>query len=57
MTVVLANGTVVETSATENPDILWALKGAGSSFGIVVVFKFKTFAAPSTVTVFQSNLP
>ncbi len=56
-TVVLANGTVVETSATQNPDLLWALKGAGSSFGIVVVFKFKTFAAPSQVTTFQANLP
>ena len=56
-TVVLANGTAVETSATENPDLLWALRGAGSSFGIVAVFRFKTFAAPSTVTVFQSNLP
>ncbi len=56
-TVVLANGTVVEASETQNQDLFWALKGAGSSFGIVVVFKFKTFAAPSTVTVFQSNLP
>ncbi|KAH8900104.1 FAD-binding domain-containing protein [Thozetella sp. PMI_491] len=56
-TVVLANGTVVNTSATENPDLFWALQGAGSSFGVVSQFKFKTFAAPSQVTVFSVNLP
>ncbi|KAK0637404.1 hypothetical protein B0T17DRAFT_568097 [Bombardia bombarda] len=56
-TVVLANSTVVETSATENPDIFWAMRGAGSSFGIVTTFRFNTFAAPSQVTAFQVNLP
>ncbi|KAK0709174.1 hypothetical protein B0T26DRAFT_720658 [Lasiosphaeria miniovina] len=56
-TVVLANGTVVETSETVNPQLFWAMRGAGSSFGIVVVFKFNTFAAPSQVTAFQVNLP
>ncbi|KAI1867447.1 hypothetical protein JX265_007249 [Neoarthrinium moseri] len=55
-TVVLANGTVVNTSETENPDLLYALKGAGSSFGVVTSFKFNTFAAPSQVTVFNSQL-
>ncbi|KAK4211998.1 glucooligosaccharide oxidase [Rhypophila decipiens] len=56
-TVVLANGTVVETSKTQNPDLFWALRGAGSNFGIVASFKFNTFAAPSQVTAFQVNLP
>lgn len=56
-TVVLANATVVETSETENPEIFWALRGAGSNFGIVTSFRFKTFAAPSQVTAFQVNLP
>lgn len=56
-TVVLANGTVVETSKTQNPDLFWALRGAGSNFGIVTSFKFNTFAAPSQVTAFQVNLP
>jgi hypothetical protein len=55
-TVVLANSTVVTTSATENPDLFWALRGAGSSFGVVSSFRFKTFAAPSQVTVFTVNL-
>ncbi|KAK4221434.1 hypothetical protein QBC38DRAFT_403351 [Podospora fimiseda] len=56
-TVVLANATIVETSETQNPEIFWALRGAGSNFGIVSTFRFKTFAAPSQVTVFEVNLP
>ncbi|KAF2205787.1 FAD-binding domain-containing protein [Delitschia confertaspora ATCC 74209] len=55
-TVVLANATVVNCSSTENPDLLWALKGAGSSYGIVTTFFFKTFAAPSQTTSFTANL-
>lgn len=45
-TVVLADGQIVTTSATENPDLLWALKGAGGSFFIVTEFVFRTEAAP-----------
>jgi len=33
------------------------MRGAGSNFGIVVSFKFKTFAVPDLVTVFSVNLP
>ncbi|AEO62186.1 uncharacterized protein THITE_2106069 [Thermothielavioides terrestris NRRL 8126] len=57
VTVVLANATVVNASETENPDLFWALRGAGSNFGIVASFQFKTFAAPSLVTTFQVDLP
>lgn len=56
-TVVLANATVVEASETVNPDLFWAIRGSGSNFGIVSTFKFRTFAAPSQVTVFSVNLP
>ncbi|KAK5703579.1 hypothetical protein LTR17_021993 [Elasticomyces elasticus] len=53
MTVVLANASIVHTSATEHPDLFWALKGAGSSFGIVAEYEFSTFAAPDEVTYFS----
>jgi hypothetical protein len=56
-TVVLANSTVVTASATENPDLLWALRGAGSSFGIVTSYKFQTFEAPEQNLVFSYNVP
>jgi len=51
-TVVLANSTIVNASATENADLFWALRGAGSSMGIVTEFRFNTFEAPETVTYF-----
>ncbi len=38
--VVTAKGNVVHTSANENPDLLWALKGGGGNFGVVVQFEF-----------------
>ena len=56
-TVVLANSTVADCSATQNADLFWALRGAGSSFGAVTSFKFNTFAPPSSITVFSINLP
>lgn len=56
-TVVVASGKIVKASATQNPDLFWALRGAGSSFGIVTEFKFDTFEAPDTLTVFTVPVP
>ncbi|KAL4953775.1 hypothetical protein BDW69DRAFT_150909 [Aspergillus filifer] len=40
-TVVLADGSVVVASESQNPDLFWAIRGAGQCFGVVVEFIFK----------------
>ncbi|KAI1108448.1 Glucooligosaccharide oxidase [Nemania sp. NC0429] len=57
ISVLLANGDIVEASATQYPDLFWAMLGAGSNFGIALSYKFKTFEAPEEVTVFSVRLP
>lgn len=56
-TVVLANSTAVNASADENPDLFWAIRGAGSSMGVVSEFRFDTYEVPEKVTRFNVIVP
>jgi FAD/FMN-containing dehydrogenase len=45
--VVLADGRVVDCDAEREPDLFWALRGAGAGgFGVVTELRFATLAAP-----------
>jgi hypothetical protein len=39
-TVVLADGSIVQTDADHEPDLFWAIRGGGGNFGIVTSFSF-----------------
>lgn len=39
--VVLADGSIKIASGNENPDLFWAVRGAGHSFGVVTEFRFQ----------------
>jgi hypothetical protein len=42
--VVTASGSIVTVTATQFPDLYWALRGGGNNFGIVTKFNMRTFA-------------
>jgi FAD/FMN-containing dehydrogenase len=39
--VVLADGSLVHASEEENPELFWAMRGAGANFGVAVSFDFE----------------
>jgi len=47
--VILADGRVLTCSETENEDLFWAIRGAGSAFGVVTRFVFQAHEINSKV--------
>lgn len=51
--VVLGNGTIVTASKSTNPDLFWALRGAGASYGIMTRILFQTHKAPDELITYE----
>jgi FAD/FMN-containing dehydrogenase len=49
--IVTADGRVQTASATENDDLFWAVRGAGSNFGVVTSFEFQAHPVGPMVMV------
>jgi FAD/FMN-containing dehydrogenase len=49
--IVTADGQLRRASATENEDLFWAVRGAGSNFGAVTSFEFRAHPIGPTVMV------
>ncbi|KAH3948585.1 hypothetical protein HBH70_071530 [Parastagonospora nodorum] len=57
MRVVLASGEIVTVSPTSNPDLFWAMRGAGPNFGIVISVTIKSQpATEQDRTAYINNL-
>ncbi len=49
---VIADGSVVRASAENEPELFWALRGGGASFGVVTALEFELFPLDTVVAGF-----
>jgi FAD/FMN-containing dehydrogenase len=48
--VVTADGSLLNVSADEHPDLFWAMRGAGANFGVVTAVKLRLYPMPEQCT-------
>jgi FAD/FMN-containing dehydrogenase len=54
---VTADGRLVRADGGENPDLFWAIRGAGANFGVVTSFEFGLQPYDGTITVASAIHP
>jgi FAD binding domain len=54
---VLADGSIVTASATENPDLFWASRGAGIGFGVATSFVYQAYEQKDPVWAGMTVFP
>ena len=47
--IVLADGSILKASETVNPDLFWAVRGAGACFGVVTTFVYRAYEQKNPV--------
>lgn len=52
---VTAAGDLITVSATENPDLFWALRGAGANFGIITSANYTVYDATNGGQVLNAD--
>lgn len=55
--IVLADGSIKTASQDENPDLFWAVRGAGHCFGVVTEFVFETHEQENEIWAGQMAWP
>ena len=53
--IVTADGELVEASKTQHPDLFWAIRGAGSNFGIVTSATYKVYDATNNAEAVNAD--
>jgi alkanesulfonate monooxygenase SsuD/methylene tetrahydromethanopterin reductase-like flavin-dependent oxidoreductase (luciferase family) len=51
--IVLADGRIVRADAENEPDLFWAIRGAGGNFGIVTAFELQAYRLGNVVQAIQ----
>ncbi|KAI1822817.1 FAD-binding domain-containing protein [Xylaria intraflava] len=50
---VLSNGDLVTVSKDSNPDLFWAIRGAGHNFGIVTEWEYRVYDDPAPIWSYE----
>ena len=53
---VVASGELVTASESHNPELFWAMKGAGANFGVAISLTYKLYDSPNEGKVLNADM-